>query len=67
VGMPAGEAVGQRRDGERRGAMDPKIVPATISATIMAAVRPTTSQVRRSCRSWSSPRKTWSCCHWCRV
>src|SRR5260221_5555713 len=42
-------------------AIEPKIVPPAISATIMAAVSPTTAQVRRSLRSWAAPRKTWSC------
>src|SRR5260221_5115317 len=41
-------------------AIEPKIVPPAISTTIMAAVSPTTAQVRRSLRSWAAPRKTWS-------
>src|SRR5882672_551643 len=41
-------------------AIEPNSVPPTISATIMAAVSPTTAQVRRSLRSWAAPRKTWS-------
>src|SRR6478672_1527763 len=36
-------------------------MPPTISATIMVAVSPTTSQVRRSLRAWPTPRKT---CSW---
>jgi hypothetical protein len=42
-------------------AIDPKIVPPTISMTIMAAVSATTDQVRRSCCSCFSPRNT---CGW---
>src|SRR3954454_5116240 len=42
-------------------ASEPNIVPPVISATIMAKVRPTTSQTRRSLRSWRAPRKT---CSW---
>src|SRR5260221_14691508 len=41
-------------------AIEPKIVPPAISTTIMAAVSPTTAQVRRSLRSCADPRKTWS-------
>ena len=41
-------------------AIEPKIAPPAISTTIIAAVSPTTSQVRRSLRSWAAPRKTWS-------
>src|SRR5262249_25623318 len=33
-----------------------------ISATIIAAVRATTHQVRRSCVSCLPPRNTWGCC-----
>src|SRR5260370_42122135 len=41
-------------------AIEPNIVPPAISTTIMAAVSPTTAQVRRSLRAWAAPRKTWS-------
>src|SRR5476649_1045169 len=42
-------------------AIEPKIEPPAISTTIIAAVRPTTSQVRFSLRSCWAPRKT---CSW---
>jgi hypothetical protein len=54
-------AVGQ----ERHGAKDRAGNTATISATIMTAVRPTTIQVWRSCLSCAAPRKTCRCCQSC--
>src|SRR5918994_7631408 len=42
------------------------MVPAMISTTIMVAVKAITNQVRRSLRSWLSPRKTCSCCRVCK-
>ncbi|CAH1655926.1 hypothetical protein CHELA1G11_13301 [Hyphomicrobiales bacterium] len=44
-------------------AIEPKIVPPTISAIIIAAVRPTTIHVRLSWLWCRSPRNTCSCCH----
>src|SRR5262249_41592374 len=42
-------------------AIEPKMVPPAISATIMVAVSAAPNQVRRSLRSWAWPRKT---CSW---
>src|SRR3954468_18208666 len=42
-------------------ANEPNRAPPTISATIMKAQSQITAQVRRSARSWFSPRKTWLC------
>src|SRR5690349_12877422 len=41
-------------------AIEPNIMPPAISATIIAAGRPTTAHVRRTLPSWAAPSKTWS-------
>ena len=44
--------------------MDPNTVPATISPTIITAVRATTHRVLRALAACDAPRKRWSCVKW---